>query len=98
MREYINFISFLDKKNKQRLLIFIVLMISTVVLEILSISLILPFLHLFIQNEIPSVLTKYLFKIIDYQFFFSKDDLKLIAILLLLSTDKYIGSILFFFE
>ena len=85
MREYINFISFLDKKNKQMLMIFIMLMISTVALEILSISLILPILHLFAQNEFTPIVTNYLLKFMDFQKIFSKDNLELAAILLLLS-------------
>ena len=85
MREYFNFINFLDTKNKQMLILFVMLMVFTVILEILSISLILPVLHLLSQNEINPVVSKFFLLFNDYKILSSKYSTELIAILFLLA-------------
>ena len=85
MKEYLNFINFLDTKNKQMLILFVMLMVFTVILEILSISLILPVLHLLSQNEINPVVSKFFLLLNDYKLLSSKYNTELIAIFILLA-------------
>ena len=80
MKEYFNFINFLDTKNKQMLILFVILMIFTVILEILSISSILPVLHLLSKNEINPFVSKFFSLFTDYKILSSKHNIELIAI------------------